>query len=144
MFSFIEWTVTRSSLNHNENMPYPVWESYTVPGVPHHLYFEKKNKKSTFALYSEMCWLKRNVFLQSIKHQSHSVYFILCKDHRGLNSWLTDQNNILTALNHNLKSVWPTKISMPLVSSLDNKMHTLFFKTCWNFEMHTKHQLILS
>ena len=31
-----------------------------------------------------------------------------------------DQNNILTVLIHNLKTIWPTKMSMPFLSSLDN------------------------
>ena len=37
---------------------------------------------------------------------------------RSSGSWVIDQ--ILTVLIHNLKAVWPTKISMPLLSSLDN------------------------
>ena len=35
-------------------------------------------------------------------------------------SWVIDPNNILTILIHNLKSVWPTKISMSFLSSLNN------------------------
>ena len=31
-----------------------------------------------------------------------------------------DQNIILTGLIHNLKTAWPTKISMPFLRSLDN------------------------
>ena len=31
-----------------------------------------------------------------------------------------DQNNTLTVLIHNLKIAWPTNISMPFLSSLDN------------------------
>ena len=41
------------------------------------------------------------------------------------------QNNILTALIYNLKTAWPTKISMPFLSSLIfffNKMHNSFFR----------------
>ena len=30
------------------------------------------------------------------------------------------QNNSLTVLIHNLKTTWPTKVSMPFLSSLDN------------------------
>ena len=33
---------------------------------------------------------------------------------------LIDQNNILTVLIHNLKTAWPTRISMPFLSSFDN------------------------
>ena len=32
---------------------------------------------------------------------------------RPSGSWIIDQNNILTVLIHNLKTAWPTKISMP-------------------------------
>ena len=39
---------------------------------------------------------------------------------RLIASWLIDQNIILTALIHNLKTVWPTKFSMSFLSSLDN------------------------
>ena len=30
------------------------------------------------------------------------------------------QSNILTVLIHNLKTIWPTKISIPFLSSFDN------------------------
>ena len=35
-------------------------------------------------------------------------------------SWVIDPNNILNVLIHNLKTAWPTKISMPFLSSLEN------------------------
>ena len=35
-------------------------------------------------------------------------------------SWVIDKNNILTVLIHNLKATWPTKITMPFLSFLDN------------------------
>ena len=43
-------------------------------------------------------------------------------------------NIILTALIHNLKTVWPTKISMPFLSSLEN-VEKLLIILRW----HTKH-----
>ena len=41
------------------------------------------------------------------------------------------KNNILTVLIYNLKTAWPTKISMPFLSFLNifYKMHNSFFKT---------------
>ena len=42
----------------------------------------------------------------------------------------------MTVLIHNLKTTWPTKISMPLMSSLDSfKMHIIFQKGVDNFEI---------
>ena len=35
-------------------------------------------------------------------------------------SWVIDLNIILTVLIHNLKTAWPTKISVPFLSSLGN------------------------
>ena len=32
-----------------------------------------------------------------------------------------NQSNILTVLIHNLKTIWPTKISIPFLSSFDKK-----------------------
>ena len=43
---------------------------------------------------------------------------------RSRGCWLIDLNNILTIFIHNFKTVWPTKISMPIYY----KMHMLFFK----------------
>ena len=52
-------------------------------------------------------------------------------------SSVIDQNIDLTVLIHNLKTAWPTQISMPFLSSLDNSiqwylqcMHCLS-KKCW-------------
>ena len=39
---------------------------------------------------------------------------------RPSGSWVIDPNNILTVLIHNLKTAWPTKISMPFLSFLGN------------------------
>ena len=47
---------------------------------------------------------------------------------------LLSQNNILTILIHNLKTVWPTKIPMPFLSSLDKLLkvaYTIFQKKFW-------------
>ena len=48
----------------------------------------------------------------------------LKKQHQNLGrpsgSWVIDPNNILTVLIHNLKTAWPTKISMSFLSSLNN------------------------
>ena len=35
-------------------------------------------------------------------------------------SWVIEPKNILTVLIYNLKSDWPTKISIPFLSSLNN------------------------
>ena len=37
VFIVIQWTMSHSSLNHNENMPYPVWKCLLY-GISHHLY----------------------------------------------------------------------------------------------------------
>ena len=39
---------------------------------------------------------------------------------RQSSSWVIDPNNILNVLMHNFKIAWPTRISMPLLSFLDN------------------------
>ena len=45
----------------------------------------------------------------------------------------------LNVLIHNLKTAWPTKISMPFLSPLDPRMHALFFeKVLIIFRYHTK------
>ena len=38
-FIVIQWTITHSSLNHNENMPYPIWKCLPY-GSLQHLYHE--------------------------------------------------------------------------------------------------------
>ena len=51
----------------------------------------------------------------------------------------------MTALIYNLKTVWPIKISMPFLSSLNifYKMHNLFFKKiCWLFWDRAQNMLI--
>ena len=49
---------------------------------------------------------------------------------RPSGSWVIDHNNILTVLIHKLKNTWPTKMSMPFLSSVTIcfKMHILFLK----------------
>ena len=50
-------------------------------------------------------------------------------------------NNILTVLIHNLKIAWPTKMSMPFLSSLDNLLedaYIIFENGVDNFEIEHK------
>ena len=42
-------------------------------------------------------------------------------------SWVIDSNIILTVLIYNLKTAWPTKISMPFLSSSNNLLQDAYF-----------------
>ena len=55
---------------------------------------------------------------------------IASKSRQEVGQAVLDPNTILTALIHNLKIAWPTKISKSFWSSFNNpyKMHILFFK----------------
>ena len=46
---------------------------------------------------------------------------------------------------HNLKAAWPTKISMPVLSSVDNMVsvaYIIFQKRCWLFWDQEQNMLI--
>ena len=63
--------------------------------------------------------------------------------------WVIDQNNSLTVLIHNFKTAWPTKISVPFLSSLDYLLLDACIilqkkkkKKCWQFWDNAQNMLI--
>ena len=100
-------------------------------------------KLACFVLYLKVI----NIFMKNIYASYSKLSNELKKWHwnlsRPISSWVIDQNIILTVLIHNLKTAWPTIISMPFLKFLGQYtlrcMHYFLKKILIIWRLHTKH-----